>query len=99
MEKFNKKVLIVSIVVIFVSLTLIFTTLSLAFKNHPIEEEAWVLQSYGNTVALFNGKEVIEVYNTIALDSLPEEDKRLLDSGISFLTKEEAVSAIEDYDG
>ena len=99
MKKFSQKVIVISFMVIAASIMLIIATLGYSLKSHSITEKPWVLQSYGNTVALFNGEEVVEVYNTIELDTLPEEDKRLLDSGISFLTKEEAVLAIEDYDG
>lgn len=99
MEKFNQKVLSISIIVVAVAISFILITLGFAVSEHNPKEESWVLQSYGNNVALFNGEEVIEVYGAIILDTLPEEDKRLLDNGISFLTKEEAVMAIEDYDG
>lgn len=99
MEKFNEKVLGISIIVIAVAISLVIITLGFAVSDHKPQEDPWVLQSYGNNVALYNGEEVIEVYGAIVLDTLPEEDKRLLDNGISFLTKEEAVMAIEDYDG
>jgi hypothetical protein len=58
-----------------------------------------VLHSYGNNVALYNGEKIVEVYGSIMLDTLPEEDRRLLDNGIVFTTKKEALSAIEDFDG
>ena len=89
----------ISIIVISVFLSLIIITFGYAYQDHSITEEPWILQSYGNSVALFKDSEVVEVYGEIVLDTLPEEDKKLLDNGISFLTKEEAVSAIEDYDG
>ena len=69
--------------------------ISLKSKN-PLP---WVLHSYGNNVALYNGEKIIEVYGSIMLDTLPDEDKRQLDNGIIFPTREEAVNAIEDYDG
>lgn len=99
MEKFNEKILGISIIVIAVAISFVIITLGFAVTDHNPKEESWVLQSYGNNVALFNGEEVVEVYGAIVLDTLPEEDKRLLDNGIAFLTKEEAVMAIEDYDG
>lgn len=95
----SRKTLYISITVIFAAFLVIVGTVIYTLRNKSAESSTWVLQSYGNNVALFNGEEVIEVYGAITLDSLPEEDKRLLDSGISFLTKEEAVMAIEDYDG
>ncbi len=68
-------------------------------KNKTENPEHWVLHSYGNNVALYKGDDIVEVYGEIVLDTLPEDDRRLLDNGISFSTKEEAVNAIEDYDG
>lgn len=97
MNKFSKSVTVISVLTFAIALILV--TLGFAFSNNPVKSKPWVLQSYGNNVALFNGEEIIEVYGTIMIDTLPEEDKRMLNQGISFLTKEEAVTAIEDYDG
>ena len=99
MEKFTKTVTVISVLSFAVAIALILITLGLTIKYRKDTREPWVLQSYGNNVALYNGDEIVEVYGTIVLDTLPEEDKRMLDNGLSFLTKEEAVSAIEDYDG
>ena len=99
MQKINQRILQISILVIAVSIALIIITCGFAAKEQKVEESPWILQSYGNNVALYNGDQIVEVYGSIVLDTLPEEDKRLLDSGISFLTKDEAVMAIEDYDG
>ena len=99
MNKFSKSVTVISVLTFAVAIALILVTLGFAFSNNPVKSKPWVIQSYGNNVALFNGEEIIEVYGTIMVDTLPEEDKRMLKQGISFLTKEEAVTAIEDYDG
>ena len=48
---------------------------------------------------LMNNGEVVEVFSDISLDTLPKEDLNHLARGIEFLTKEEALLAIEDYDG
>lgn len=74
-------------------------TVSVVVKNKIEEPKAWVLHSYGNNVALYNGENIVEVYGTIVIDTLPETDRRLLDNGIAFPTKKEAVNALEDYDG
>jgi hypothetical protein len=68
-------------------------------KCHEANPNPWILQSYENTVVLLNNGEVVEVFGNISLDTLPKEDLKYLEKGISFLTKEEALSAIEDYDG
>ena len=99
MREFSKAVTIISIISFAVAIALILATLGIVFGERKPNQEPWILQSYGNNVALFNGEKIIEVYGAIMIDTLPEEDKRLLDNGISFQTKQEAVRAIEDYDG
>jgi calcineurin-like phosphoesterase len=57
-----------------------------------------VLKAYGNSVALYNDGKVNAVFGGISLDELPDEDKRILENGIAFPTREEAVQAVEDYE-
>ena len=96
----NKKTVIAILAVsLSVSFAVIIIALSYAAKTKKEEPVKWVLHSYGNNVALYNGEKIIEVYGSIMLDTLPEDDRRQLDNGIAFTTKEEAISAIEDYDG
>ena len=95
----DKKKYAVVAIILSVFLAALIITLSLVIKGNKQEPEDWVLHSYGNNVALYRGEDIIEVYGSIMLDTLPEEDKRLLDNGIVFGTREEAVNAIEDYDG
>lgn len=99
MEINSRKILIITILVISVAISLVLVTFGYAVGERNPKSEPWILQSYGNNVALYNGDNVIEVYGSIMLDTLPEEDKRQLDNGILFLTKEEARTAIEDFDG
>lgn len=99
MQKINKKTLVLAILITAISVAIIIVTLLFAFKEHNIKEDRWIISTYGNSVALYKGDEVVEVYSSIVLDTLPDEDKKLLENGISFLTKDEAVMAIEDYDG
>lgn len=98
MEK-NKKTIAIITVILSLSLASILVTIGFVIKNKQENPESWILHSYGNNVALYNGEKIIEVYGGIMLNTLPEEDKRLLDSGIAFPTREEAVNAVEDYDG
>ena len=98
-EKKIKNSILIIILIISLSISAILLAIGFALKNKQENPDLWVLHSYGNNVALYNGEEIIEVYGSIALDTLPESDKRLLDNGIFFLTREEAQSAIEDYDG
>ena len=70
-----------------------------ASRRNSADETVWVLRSYGNGVALYRDKELSAVYGDVVLDDLPPEDVALLESGISFSTREEAEQAMEDYDG
>ena len=99
LEKKNQKLLLIIILIISLSVSVILVAIGFAVKNKVDNPDLWVLHSYGNNVALYNGEDIIEVYGTISLDTLPESDKRLLDNGIIFHSREEAQSAIEDYDG
>ena len=82
-----------------IGLSITIISLGFAFKNKKENPSKWILQSYGNNVALYNGDDIIEVFGSISLSSLPKEDKKQLDNGIVFTTRQEAVNAIEDYDG
>ena len=90
----------VAAIVVSISIAIVIITGGIAIRsNENYDEEKWLIRSYGNNVALYKGEQVIEVYGAISLDTLPESDKRLLENGIVFPTREEALSAIEDYDG
>ncbi len=77
----------------------IITATSFSLKIKQQNPDGWILQSYENTVVLLNNGEVVEVFGDISLDTLPKEDLEHLAMGIEFLTKEEALLAVEDYDG
>ena len=94
----DKKYLILGILLA-VFLLLIFSACSLAIKEQSNPNTDWIIRSYEDTVVLMKDGEVIEVFGDISLDSLPNEDKEHLEKGINFLTKDEALLAIEDYDG
>ena len=99
MEKNNKRNIYITAIILSVFTGIIIITLGFVVSNKKENPETWVLHSYGNNVALYNGESIVEVYGSIMLDTLPEEDKKQLDNGIAFTTREEAVQAIEDYDG
>ncbi|MBE6781008.1 MAG: hypothetical protein E7545_08525 [Ruminococcaceae bacterium] len=94
----NKKMFVLGIV-LGLFLIAIITASAFSLKCRQENPNSWILQSYENTVVLLNNGEVVEVFGNISLDTLPPEDLKHLESGISFLTKEEALLAIEDYDG
>lgn len=94
----NKKMLALGLILgLFLIAIIVASAFSIKCKQE--NPNSWILQSYENSVVLLNNGEVVEVFGNIALDTLPQEDLKHLESGISFLTKEEALLAIEDYDG
>lgn len=94
----NKKYLILGLMLGALLIILLIVT-SVAVKNQKNPQNNWVVRSVEDTVVLMNNGEVVEVFNDIVLDTLPNEDKKHLEMGLHFLTKDEALTAIEDYDG
>ena len=95
---FDKKYFIIGIALGIFIIAIIFACI-LTTNQQTKSQDNWVLRSYDNTVVLMNNNEVVEVFGDIVLDTLPKEDIKHLESGIPFLTKDEALMAIEDYDG
>ncbi len=99
MEKKKIKSIGIISLTLAVCLAIIIIALSYALKCKKNNPEKWVLKAQENTVVLLNNGEVVEVFSSIVLDTLPKEDITHLENGISFLTKQEALTAVEDYDG
>ena len=53
-------------------------------KKHTANNPNFTLKSYKNTVALYNGREIVEIYSEIVLNTLPEKDIQSFKNGISF---------------
>lgn len=99
MEALKKKNTIIIALVVTAAVVIVLIVAGFSAKDKDYEPSSWVLKSYGNSVALYNGNNIDTVFGEIVLDTLPEEDIRLLDNGIAFPTKKEAMQAVEDYDG
>ena len=99
MEKSKLKIISIISVSAAICIAAIIVVLSYTFKLREENPYEWVLKAENNTVVLLNNNEIIEVFSNIALDTLPQDDIKHLENGISFLTKEEALIAVEDYDG
>ncbi len=98
MEKNKKRNILIAAAVLTAAAVIILIVIGLAAENRNYEPAGWVLKAYGNSIALYNGGQVNTVFGEISLEELPEEDKRILENGIAFPTREEAVQAIEDYE-
>ncbi len=99
MSRTQQRNIIITAIVLTIAAVIILITAGFAAKNRDYEPSSWVLKAYGNSVALYNDKDLAAVYGDIVLDDLPPEDIKILESGIAFPTREEAEQAIEDYDG
>ena len=95
----DKKYLYLGLLLAFFLVIIISTCCFAAKTQIENKDDNWVVQSVHDRVVLLNNGEVVEVFEGIAVDTLPESDKRYLERGIPFLTKAEALIAIEDYDG
>lgn len=99
MDKVRQRNIIITVIVLTAAAVIILITAGFAARNRDYKPSSWVLKAHGNSVALYNGDSLDTVYGGIVLENLPEEDKKILESGIAFPTREEAERAIEDYDG
>ncbi len=95
----NQKNILIIAVVLTAAAVIILTVAGFAASDTEYEPSGWVLKAYGNSVALYNNGKIQTVYGEIVLDDLPEDDIKMLQSGIAFPTRDEAQRALEDYDG
>ena len=58
----------------------------------------YTLKAYKNTVALYNGEEIVKIYDDVVLNTLPEKDIYLFKSGLSVTSPEQADCYLEDFD-
>ncbi len=66
--------------------------------QQKVEDDTYYLKSYKNTVALYNGEEIVEIYNNIVLNTLPEQDIISFNNGIAVATPAQAEIILEDFD-
>lgn len=70
-------------------------------NDTPRQEEAvnFTLAVWGNNAALFDGGQVIEIYDDIIVSSLPPADQTALEQGITITSFDQLESLLEDFDG
>jgi len=93
----KKKLLILTFAVL-ITLTFIIASL---FNNNVTQQsdDTLVLKENNGQVVLFEGTQILRVYDTIIIDVLPDSDKEALKRGITIENEEQLLSIIEDYDG
>ncbi len=95
MPSFIKKILFPTLVFASTLLIILYFINNYQDTNTSVN---YTLKSYKNTVALYNGEEIIKIYNNIVLNTLPEKDIQNFNAGISVATQAHAESYLEDYD-
>ncbi len=93
MSNFIKKI----IFPIAICAAVLIITVTLENSEKAIEND-YVLKSYKNTVALYNGENIVTVYGNIVLNTLPEKDIIAFNRGIKISSPENAEILLEDYD-
>lgn len=86
---------------LFIPLFTIITVLAVFFKinyNQIQKDNSYTLKAYRNTVALYNGDNVIEIYDGVVLNSLPAADIYNFSNGIEFESRDKAEKYLEDFD-
>ncbi len=70
-----------------------------SLNNSKTVDNNYTLKAYKNTVALYNGEEIINIYDGIVLNTLPQKDIQNFKSGIVVSSPEQATVYLEDFDG
>ena len=85
--------------VIIITLLLSSLLMIIAYRSDNNAVSSYILKNNNGTVALYNGENIIAVYDGIVVDSLPAADRVRLNDGIKVDSPDDAESIIEDYDG
>ena len=96
MAVFVKKVLFP--ILIFISVFLIILYLINNYQSTQTSVN-YTLKAYKNTVALYNVDKIIEIYNNIVLNTLPEKDIQNFNNAIPVTTPTQAKTYLENFDG
>lgn len=99
MDKTKKVEIVMISITAIIILLLVITGITLKPSAKSAEPYSYRLKAYENTVALYEGTQIIEVYDEIEISALPQNDQSRLVVGISFQTISDAREAAEDYDG
>lgn len=82
---------------------LLFTAAFILVLHFPDDTKAtninYTLKAYKNTVALYNGEKIVNIYDSIVLNTLPQKDIQNFKSGIPVASPEQAAFYLEDFDG
>ena len=95
MQFFIKRVLFPTLIFISVFILILFF---ISDYQNTEDSTTYMLKSYRNTVALYKNDQLIQTYDHIVLNTLPEKDIQNFNSGISVTTQTAAEAYLEDFD-
>ncbi len=99
MSKTNKVLIIILIIAITAVLGITVLSFGSDKNEKTVKKDVYIMKTVDNTVALFKNEDLIRVFDGIVVDTLPINDRLLLEKGIEFSSESEASLAAEDYDG
>ena len=67
-------------------------------RKEILTDSVYTLKSYRNTVALYQNENLIEVFDNVVLNTLPQKDIQNFNKGIIFDTEEQAETYLEDFE-
>ncbi len=92
------KKLKILLVVIVISIITILSCSAVIYYYKAKENQPLMLKSKDNHIALYKGKQLIEVYDDININNLTDYDRKLLRNGIIIESDKELFAILEDYD-
>ena len=66
--------------------------------NQNDDGNIYTLKSYKNTVALYQGENLIKTYDEIVLNTLPPKDIQSFNSGVLFDSQSQAETYLLDFE-
>lgn len=93
----NESKIIAAIIFATAVIVTVLITIGIMFRPVSQNRQIWQLKTLDNNIALYNNDELVEIFDDILVDVLPDADRKELENGIAFDTQSDAISAIEDY--
>ena len=95
MRVFIKKILFPTLI-----FALTFILIAFYIKNYTQKpkDNKYILKSYKNTVALYNDHKIIEIYDSIVLNTLPQSDIKKFNDGITVSSPLQAEEFLDNFE-
>ena len=83
---------------LFFALTFILIAFYTKNNAQKPKDKKYIIKSYKNTIALYNNDEIVEIYDSIVLNTLPQNDIKKFNDGITVSTQAQAEKYLENFD-